>query len=143
MLGPSLTSFLFKLLHQILPTAERVSRILPNHSPHCTQCRAEYPVVESLIHALFECSSNHGTGTVLLHGLQKYMPNITPQDVLKLNFEIDEDFDFPLVWCTSTFLSSLSQIKTEKKRVELLRFGQTYELKLNCSGNPALLKPLK
>jgi hypothetical protein len=30
MLGPDIYSFFFKLLHRILPTAERVARILPN-----------------------------------------------------------------------------------------------------------------
>ena len=68
-------------------------------------------MVESLSHALFECPSNQG--------LQKYVPRITPQDVLKLNFEVDEELDFPIVWCTATFLSSLRQLRTEKKRVEL------------------------
>ena len=32
MLGPHICSFLFKFLHQILPTADRVARILPNQS---------------------------------------------------------------------------------------------------------------
>ena len=130
MLGPNLTSFLFKLLHQILPTADRIARILPNHSPHCNHCRAENPVVESLSHALFECPSNQGTGNVLLYGLQKYVPRITQQDVLKLNFEVDEDLDFPIVWCTATFLSSLWQLRTEKKRVDLFKIRAELEAKV-------------
>ena len=56
-LGPNITSFLFKLLHQILPTAERVARI-PNQSPNSTKCRAGVP--ESLLHAMFDCPENQG-----------------------------------------------------------------------------------
>ena len=126
-LGPSLTSFLFKLLHQILPTAERVARILPNHSPHCTHCRGEQPTVESLSHALFECRSNQGTGTVLLHGIQKYLPSITTQDILQLNFDDNEEMDFPIVWCIATFLSSLWQLRADKKRVELIKIRSDME----------------
>ena len=75
MLGPSLTTFLFKLLHQILPTAERVSRILANQSPHCTRCRLNPPATETLNHAMFDCQT---AGAVLLNGLRKFIPNLTP-----------------------------------------------------------------
>ena len=40
-LDPELASFLFKLLHGILPTAARVSRILPNSSSICVRCRGQ------------------------------------------------------------------------------------------------------
>ena len=43
-------------------------------------------------------------------------------NVLKLNFEIDEDFDFP-----ATFLSSLWQLRTEKKKVELFKIRTDFE----------------
>ena len=43
MMDPNLNSFLFKLLHEILPTAERVARILPNHSPACNLCTGDNP----------------------------------------------------------------------------------------------------
>jgi hypothetical protein len=46
-LGPGLTTFMFKLIHQILPTAVRVSRILPNQSPHCQRCKSTPPVLET------------------------------------------------------------------------------------------------
>ena len=71
-LGPSLTSFLFKLLHQILPTAERVCRMLPNQSPNCSRCRCISPTKENLQHAMFDCIENHEVGTVLLKGLRKH-----------------------------------------------------------------------
>ena len=130
MLGPKLTSFLFKLLHQILPTAKRVARILPNQSSFCSRCRNEEPVVETLMHSLLECPGNQGAGDILLHGLQKYSPNLTHHDILKLNFDVAEELCFPLVWCTATFLSSLWHLRLEKKTVELIKIRADMESKV-------------
>ena len=104
-LGPSLCSFLFKLLHQILPTAERVARILPNQSQYCTRCQLE--TTETLQHALFDCPANQGVGTVLQNGLRKYLPNLTTKMIITLNYPIEEELQFPIVWTTAALLSSL------------------------------------
>ena len=37
-LGSEATSFLWKVLHRLLPSEERLSRILPNSSSNCKQC---------------------------------------------------------------------------------------------------------
>ena len=128
MLGPSLCSFHFKLLHQILPTAERVARILPNQSQLCTRCRLEVP--ESLQHALFDCPGNQGVSSVLHNGLKKYIPNLTTQMILTLNYQIEEEFQFPIVWTTAAFLSTIWNLRTEKKRVELIRIRA--EMEASC-----------
>ena len=52
-LGPLLTSFLFKMLHNILPTGDREARILPAASPNCTRSTQDPPVLETLYHYLF------------------------------------------------------------------------------------------
>ena len=53
-LGPDNTSFLLKLLHQTLPTQERVARTKPSTSPNCKVqgCQGE---MENLAHALLFC----------------------------------------------------------------------------------------
>ena len=130
MVGPALCSFLYKLLHQILPTAERVARILPNQSQSCSRCHPVSEVVETLNHALFECPSNHGVGTVLHNGLKKYLPNITTNMILRLDFHVQEDHLFPMVWTTASFLSTVCQLRTEKKRVELVKIRS--ELEASC-----------
>ena len=94
-LGPHITTFLFKLLHRILPTAERVAKILRNH-PICAKCRVGVP--ESIEHAMFDCPENHGAGTVLLKGLQKIIPNLTPIKIITLDYDVEEDLQFPIVW---------------------------------------------
>ena len=128
MLGPELYSFLFKLLHQILPTAERVSRILPNSSPLCTRCQANEN--ETLEHAFFSCRATQTSSSVLLQGLKQFIPTLTASDILTLNFNSEEELNFPLVWCAATFLSSLWKLRTEKKTVELFKIRS--ELEANC-----------
>ena len=59
------------LARQILPTSERVARILPNQSPNFTRCRSTPPAVETFEHAMFECRENHKAGSTLLLGLRK------------------------------------------------------------------------
>ena len=63
-LEPDNTSFQFKLIHQILPTQERISRTKPNSSPNCKaqDCQGE---IESLEHALINCLANQGVGARL------------------------------------------------------------------------------
>ena len=125
MLGPDICSFLFKLLHQILPTAERVNRILPNQSQLCTKCQLHE--IETLQHALMDCPSNQGVSTTLCNGLKKYQPSLTKQDILAINFQTEENLLFPLVWTTASFLSSLWQLRVEKKRVELIKIRADLE----------------
>jgi hypothetical protein len=85
MIGPSLNSFLFKTLHQILPTANRLARIPPNQSSNCNRCREnDPPVSETLQHAMFDCQVSQSAGTALLQGLRHYLPEITPSRILTL-----------------------------------------------------------
>ena len=51
-LGPDNISFLFKLMHEILPTQERVARTKPRASPSCTVVGCTVNVTEDLPHAL-------------------------------------------------------------------------------------------
>ena len=128
MLGPHLTSFLFKLLHQILPTAEHTSRILPNQSPLCTRCRMNE--VETLIHTFFNCPGNQGMGLCLVNGIKKFIPTISPSNILTLDFQTPEENFFPLVWNTASFLSSLWQLRVDKKRVEMIKIRS--EMEASC-----------
>ena len=89
MLGPTLTSFLFLMLHNLLPTAERLARILPNQSPHCSQCQDKGQFIDTLHHALFDCVSSKEVSTTLLQGLQKSIAGITPATILTLFNSMD------------------------------------------------------
>ena len=97
-------------------------------------------MVESLKHAIFECRNNQNVGTVLLNGIRKYVPNINPSDILNLNFDVQEELDFPLVWCTASFLSALWNLRTEKKRVELIKIRAEMEAQVRLHRESRLIK---
>ena len=79
-------------------------------------------------------------GAVLLHGIRKYVPNINPSDILNLNFDVQEELDFPLVWCTASFLSALWNLRTEKKRVELIKIRAEMEAQVRLLRESRLIK---
>jgi hypothetical protein len=137
-LSPNLCSFLFLLLQQLLPTAERVARILPNSSTTCTRCfvragngEEERKEVETLLHAFFNCEANNRVGQVLVTSLRQYIPSITPLQLLTLDFETEDSLEFPLVWVIASSLSSLWAARKERRRVELYNIRS--ELEASCA----------
>jgi hypothetical protein len=118
-LGPDITTFLWRLLHRLLPTQERVSRIVRNQntSSHCQLCQEE--IVEDLQHAFFLCSFNANAGNQLLGCLTNIMPRITSSQILLLNLDIEEADEFPVVWLIGHFLFNIWSSRLAKKRIRL------------------------
>jgi hypothetical protein len=129
-LGPDLSSFLLKMLWNILPCRARVHRILPRTtpSPHCRLCgqgAGEQPVVETLQHALLDCPGNQGVPELLLSLLRGYQPGLRGEQVLTLDLDLTDSMELPLVWLAGTALFSVWQQRTKgavsaaKTRAEL------------------------
>ena len=116
-LGPQLSSFLFKLLHNILPTGERVARILLAASPNCTRCAQDPPVIETLYHSLVTCPANTGATAILINCLSQYDPNITAQKILTLNFQVETSLEIPITWVIASYLFSIWSLRSEKKQI--------------------------
>ena len=86
---PDLSSFLWKMLLDLLCTQQRLHRISASTSPLCKLCKTE---TGSLQHELLECSFNDNTGQKLLSTLQIYMPNMTANFLLHLSLaDLDTD----------------------------------------------------
>ena len=99
-LYPDLTSFLFKLMHRItgiLPTVDRVSRILPNSSSFCARCDGS--IVEDLEHVMVHSQANGDIGHTVL-SLVAHLADVniilSIPDILTFNFEGSTD-DLTLV----------------------------------------------
>ena len=83
-LASDLTGFLFRLLHHLLPTQDRVHRILGDLQGQgglCLQCHVES---EDLSHAFFTCQKSSVAGHALLGYLQSILPHLTAEEVLRL-----------------------------------------------------------
>ena len=98
-LGTEAASFLWKLLHRLLPTEERLARILPNSSNNCKLCTT--PTNADLHHCLFQCVSTVEVGTLLLSMVRLHDPAVTPHKLLRLEFNCDAEDEMPLVWVLS------------------------------------------
>ena len=83
------TSFLFKLMHNILPTKSRLNRmrIEANMTNCCGLCGLNEE--EDLIHAFFVCSNNCIAGLALLGYTQMLVGDVSDRDCLCLNFGSD------------------------------------------------------
>ena len=79
-LSPSSKSFLFKLVHQLLPSRARVSRIIPANSPLCWCGSGES---ETYLHSFYTCSKNSEAAEAMLRCAKTYGTELTPEKLMK------------------------------------------------------------
>ena len=127
-LGLDKTTFLWRLIHRLLPTQDRVSRIR-NSSPTCQLCQEN--TVEDLHHAFFSCSFNSSAGFHLNRSLSSMIPDITGQKILQLDVETEPDDEFAVVWLISHFLYLIWSSRVEKKKVALYAVRADLEARAN------------
>ena len=120
-LGPEIITFLWRLLHRLLPTQDRLHRIvrITTPSPNCKHCQDQVP--EDLAHAFFGCNFNSNAGTLLLRSLSSLVPGITAPQILCLSVPVDISDELPVVWLISNFLNIIWINRVEKKRVQLFQ----------------------
>ena len=109
------TSFLFRLLHQLLPTQDRVNRIT-NVQGLCKHCHV---TTEDLQHALFSCQHSRAAAEVLLGYAHITIPGLSPQGLLRLDFgcELEDDDLLATLCIISTGLNYIWQARADKKVV--------------------------
>jgi hypothetical protein len=120
-LGPNLTSFLFKIVHQLLPTQERVARTNPNQSPACKARGCLEGETEDLVHALVTCRSNNGVGRVVMDSVAMMIDQVTDEQALRLQFQAEESLEFPVIWFLAVSWSSIWDARTLGRRPELYK----------------------
>ena len=129
-LGSDATSFLWKLLHCILPTEERLSRILPNSSPSCKFCPDQ--VSANLEHCFFFCNLTRTVGNQVLTFCQTFCPGITPSQVLRLELQhVNLTEETPVVWIVAHFLMNIWEARVKGKMADLFRVRSDLESKVN------------
>ena len=127
-LGAELSSFLFKILHDLLPTQERVARTSPTVSGDCKLCLPN--AVEDLPHALMRCPGNQGVGDAVLDCLPN-SDNLNHNNLLNLQFTLEDSHEYPTVWFLAVAWSSIWESRRLGKRPELYRVRADLEAKVS------------
>ena len=128
-LGSHATSFLWKLLHNLLPTEERLARILPNSPADCKSCPT--PALADLPHCLFECVRTKESGSWLLSLIRQHDPSISASKLLKLDFTCSDSAEMPLVWITAQTLLYIWGVRKDGKIVSLATTRAKLESKIS------------
>ena len=113
-LESELSSFLFRLLHHLLPTQERVLR-LKGDGGKCLLCNG----LEDLVHAFFTCPHSSRAGLALLGWVQVADGELLPEDALtmNLNSDISPDVELAAVYMLATGLKFIWESRVAKKVV--------------------------
>ena len=110
------------MLHNILPTQERLNRMgLPNApSPNCTLC--DTPTPYQLQHSLLTCPQNMEVADWLLDKLRVHIPALSPQQLVLLDFgQLQEDLELPITWLVAQVLGEIWKLRKDKKTPRLFQ----------------------
>ena len=132
-LGSDLTSFLFRLLHCLLPTQERVSRIVVTENQNsglCQHCDLE---VENLPHAFFNCEQSRIAGHALLGHVQLLVPGLSPDDALRLELgaDLSDEEELATTCLLATGLKYIWEARASKKQVTTFRMRAEVEARIS------------
>ena len=119
------------MVHDIFPCQSRLYRLrMPNAvSDICTQCDSAQ--VGDVTHSLVLCSYNGGAGNFLLDELHRVLPHLQPHQVVKLDFDVEQDLQLPLVFLTASVLSQVWECRKQKKPCHLFTIRATLEAGVN------------
>ena len=128
-LGSQLASFLFKLVHGLLPSQDRVATVGLAVMGTCQQCSLE---VEDLEHCFFRCPKNSVSGLTLLGWVQSILPSMSPETALCLKFDQDlnETEELAVVTILAIGLKYIWEARTCKKPAHAYKMRAEMEAKI-------------
>ena len=88
------------MAQSLLATKERLARLGKVHSPACTFCQAQD---DNILH-LLSCTQGSEITTPLTRCIAEHVGNISPQNLVLLNFSTTESMELPVTWLLSTCL---------------------------------------
>jgi hypothetical protein len=86
---------------------------------------------EDLSHALVICEGNDGVGVRMMTCLRNFVPNVDVSTALRLELEVDEEMQLPLVWLVGTVCQAIWKLRIEKSRIQLYEVRSQLEAKIN------------
>ena len=131
-LGSELISFQFKLLHNLLPTQERIARLGLNedHPRLCLHCRQES---ENLVHSFFDCTKNIQVGLALLGCVQQVLPDLSTEAAVLMDFGciLPEEENLAVQCILTTGLKYIWEARLAKKVVTMFRMRAEIEARVS------------
>ena len=96
-------TFLWRLLHGLLPLRARLHHITPNTSPVCQLCvdNGLGDQVEDTKHAFFTCTANREAGEALLMAARSILPHLSTDQLVMLDMRPEDSMELPIVWIIS------------------------------------------
>ena len=120
-------SFLWKMLHNILPCQSRINRIFTLNDSSCKLCKAP---LDDLPH-LFECSYSSAVCQALLKSVRSICGDATPTKILLLSLNVDRPKQFCVIWLISSTLLHVWELRMSKKSATLIETRAMLEAKIN------------
>ena len=126
-LESSQISFLWKMLHNLLPTQSRISRILNVSDSSCRLCNAP---IDDLPH-WFLCSHSASVCQALLKSTNRFCVDATPRKIILLSLNIERSKQFSIVWLISSTLLHVWERRMSKKAISIFETRAKLEAKVN------------
>ena len=120
-------TFLWRLLHNLLPNQNRISKILKEKDPSCKICLNP---LDDILH-LFHCSLSRTVGDALQRCLNSLQPDISHQQIVTLALKLEPSQEFPAVWLISTTLMFIWNQRTNKKQCNLYEARSVLEARIS------------
>ena len=132
-LPPDLSSHLFRMLHGILPTQDRVARLGGNRGDTapgvCRLCNCD--IIEDILHAFFVCDNNRVAANALLNAAQLYVPGLLANQSLRLDFKVEKENELPIVFLLAVGFKYIWESRLENKLVSVRGLRAELEARIN------------
>ena len=119
------------MLHGLLPTRDRLHRILPTvANATCLECDKQ----DSLKHALAECPATRPVLDWMLNALGQFDSSLTADKMLLLNIEPDNILPYchlPLVWFIAEVWRRVWKLRRDNQQCNLFRIRAEIESEIN------------
>ena len=134
-LSPDNKSFLFKLIHELLPSKERLHSLGQSPSSLCWCNSGES---ESYQHLFFHCEKNVLAGQALFRCVRAYDSCISEQKCLRLELESDDPFRLASVCVLSAGFELIWNNRKQRKTTSIISIRAEMEMEISIKRKSRL-----